>query len=226
MHRTDLPTALAERGLATIDDVHTHEDLLQLAKQLVSIRPHRSAGPDGVSVITDRGDTRSGYAAYSTAGLPPHTDGTSMPTPPRLIFLACQAQAGEGGESQLIDGRAVYRTLAGHHPAELAALSKLGSAVFNGRPASVFERVGGRIMVRCRFDDLVEYSPAASAAVPALKAAIAEHTDSVHLAPGQGYVIDNSRWIHGRAAFAGERVMLRVLGDLRPRAALPVGFAP
>lgn len=31
------------------------------------------------------------------------------------------------------------------------------------------------------------------------------------LNPGQGYIIDNWRYLHGRLTFLGERVMLRTL---------------
>jgi alpha-ketoglutarate-dependent taurine dioxygenase len=44
-----------------------------------------------------------------------------MPSPAHLIILACQEQAGAGGESLVIDGQAVYRTLATEYPSELKA---------------------------------------------------------------------------------------------------------
>lgn len=44
-----------------------------------------------------------------------------MPNLARLVILACQEQASAGGESLVIDGQAVYRTLAAEYPSELKA---------------------------------------------------------------------------------------------------------
>jgi hypothetical protein len=59
---------------------------------------------------------------------------------------------------------------------------------------------------------------------PTLESVIAANTVTVRLAPGTGYVVDNSRWLHGRGAHVGRRVLLRILGDLRPEVDLPAGF--
>ncbi|MGI5233778.1 TauD/TfdA family dioxygenase [Actinoallomurus sp. CA-142502] len=218
---------LATCGLVMFTGLRDRNHLLRVARRLVTIRPHRSAGADGVSVIADRADQRSGYTAYSTAALPPHTDGTAMPNPAHLIILACQEQAGAGGESLAIDGQAVYRTLAAEYPSELKELCRPNSAVFNGLRSSVFAQLNdGRVVVRCRFDELVQYDPAVASILAIFKAVIAKHTETVRLRPGEGYIIDNSRWAHGRAQFTGTRVMLRVLGDPLPDARLPLGFMP
>lgn len=93
--------------------------------------------------------------------------------------------------------------------------------------SSVFEHLNnGRVVVRCRFDDLVQYDPAVADTVATFSAVITTHTETVRLLPGEGYIIDNSRWMHGRAQFTGTRVMLRALGDPLPDVELPMGFTP
>lgn len=78
--------------------------------------------------------------------------------------------------------------------------------------------------VRLRLDDLARFSPDAACAVPALRAAISAHTTALHLGPGEGVALCNTRWLHGREPYAGRRVMLRVLGDPLPGAGILPGF--
>ena len=96
----------------------------------MSIRPHRDAGPDGVTVITDTQTTDPGYAAFTDAELIPHTDGTSLPDPPGLLLLTCQQPASYGGSTLLADAARITATLAVQHPAALRALSASRAAYF------------------------------------------------------------------------------------------------
>jgi hypothetical protein len=43
---------------------------------------------------------------------------------------------------------------------------------------------------------------------------------------GQGYILDNHRWLHGRRAFTGQRVMYRVNGNPLPHLGITPGFLP
>ena len=87
---------LREHGLVTFTGITGRTELASAARRLMSIRPHRDAGPDGVTVITDTGTAEPGYAAFTDAELIPHTDGTSMPAPPGLLLLTCQQPASPG----------------------------------------------------------------------------------------------------------------------------------
>jgi hypothetical protein len=81
---------LREHGLVTFTGITDRATLASVARRLISIRPHRDAGPDGVTVITDTQTTDPGYGAFTDAELIPHTDGTSLPDPPSLLLLTCQ----------------------------------------------------------------------------------------------------------------------------------------
>jgi hypothetical protein len=70
---------LREHGLVTFTGITSRIELACVARRLMSIRPHRDAGPDGVTVITGTGTAEPGYAAFTEAELNPHTDGTSIP---------------------------------------------------------------------------------------------------------------------------------------------------
>lgn len=220
---------LREDGLAVLAGITGRAALTALARELMTIRPHRDAGPDGVTEITDNGPAAAGYAAFTRAGLVPHTDGTAAADPPQMLLLACVQPADEGGETLLADGAQVIAALAGSHPGALAALSAPKAARF-GTPAdgylgAVCESAGqGRMRVRLRLDDLARFSPDAAAAVPALRAVISAHTTTLRLGPGEGVVLCNTRWLHGREPYAGRRVMLRVLGDPLPGTGILPGF--
>jgi hypothetical protein len=137
----------------------------------------------------------------------------------RLMMLVCARPATRGGACVLVDGYAVHRDLLERAPAAVAALSAPGTAWFGGREgtaSAVFtERGGGRLVVRWRWDALVRFRPEARPHLGALRAAMALHRRVLPLRAGEGYVIDNSRWLHGRTAFDGPRVCWRALG--RPR---------
>jgi len=125
---------LREDGLAVLTGIDGRAALTVLARELMTIRPHRDAAPDGVTEITETGTATTGYAAFTTAGLVPHTDGTAVADPPQLLLLACARPAGEGGATLVADGARVVAALAGSHPGALPALSAPGSARF-GTPA-------------------------------------------------------------------------------------------
>ncbi|MGV9677354.1 TauD/TfdA family dioxygenase [Nocardia sp. NPDC003482] len=95
----------------------------------------------------------------------------------------------------------------------------------SGHLGSVFEHAqGGRIRIRYRRDNLVKYSPEVRRWLPTFDAAIDRHTVRFGLEPGEGYVLHNHRWLHGRAAFTGERVMYRLSLNPHPEFAIPSGF--
>ena len=219
---------LRDPGLVTFNGITDRETLIAVARQLMTIRPHRDAGPDGVTVITGSQAQDPGYAAFTDAELTPHTDGSSMPNPPGLLLLCCQRPGSEGGRTLVADGAATVSTLAGQHPAAMRTLSALQAAFFGaagGYHGAVFESAGpGRTRIRLRLDDLAWFSADAAEAVPLLRAAIASHVQTFRLGAGEGVLLSNTRWLHGRDHYAGHRTMLRVLGDPLPSTRIMPGF--
>jgi len=219
---------LREHGLATFTGITERATLASVARRLMSIRPHRDAGPDGLTVITDTQTTDPGYAAFTNAELVPHTDGTSLPDPPGLLLLCCQKPASHGGNTLLADAARITATLAGQHPAALRALSAPRAAYFGaagGYLGPVCELAGsGRARVRLRLDDLAMFSADATPLIPLLRAVIAQHQQTIHLDAGRGLLVSNTRWLHGRDRYTGPRVMLRILGDPLPGTGIQPGF--
>src|SRR6266851_3529127 len=117
---------LRDQGLVTFGGIADPAALAAAAGRLMAIRPHRDAGPDGVTVIADTRANDAGYAAFTDAELIPHTDGSSVPDPPGLLLLACQRPADQGGTTLLADGARIIGTLAEQYPAALSRCPHLG----------------------------------------------------------------------------------------------------
>jgi hypothetical protein len=219
---------LRDQGLVTFDGLGDRAALVALARRLMTIRPHRDADPDGITVITGTGARTSGYAAFTDAELIPHTDGSSMPDPPGLVLLACQRPADEGGRTLVADGEHIIGTLAERYPAALRSLAAPRAAYFGaagGYLGPVCEPARpGRASIRLRLDDLAWFSAEATAAIPFLRAVIAQHLETFLLGPGEGMLLSNTRWLHGRNRYSGRRVMLRILGDPLPGTGVVPGF--
>jgi alpha-ketoglutarate-dependent taurine dioxygenase len=227
-----LVSDLASTGLAMVEGVDDERTLLWLAGSLAVVAPHRDGAPNGITLLADRGRVagHGGLAGFGAGALAAHTDRSSLPEPPGLLIVVCRASGRTGGESILADGQAVYADLARHSPGTLAALSVPRSVLFGGTAGHlgsvITHRPDGRVSLRLRWDSLARFSPGVSRVLPDLRAAVDRHTVEIALRPGQGYVIDNHRWLHGRRAFTGSRAVYRVLGDPHVECTATTGFMP
>lgn len=225
-----LGPALAEHGRVLLDGASSPDDLLRLARSIATTMPHRDSDAAGLTTIADvGGQMRSGFAGFSARALNPHTDRSGIANPPVLLMMSCGESANSGGECVIIDGKAVYDDLAEFNPKALRALSSPRSVLFGGAAGylgSIFTRIGDRVAVRLRMDELVQFSPEFTRWVSALRITIDRHARTFRLDAGQGYILDNYRWLHGRRAFSGQRVMYRVNGNPRPNLGMAPGFRP
>ncbi|MGN9805586.1 TauD/TfdA family dioxygenase [Micromonospora sp. L32] len=224
---------LITHGIALFQGGIERNDLLCAARSLIRIRTHRDSDSDGVTTIAQRPAAKDGEASlagFTDRQLWPHTDGSAVCRPPRVLMLACLRPAQIGGSSHLVDGRDLYDEIARTEPAMLAALSKPRSACFGGGPGhlgAVFEQTTeGRTAVRLRLDELARFAPMLALSIDRLRVLVEQLTIPVDLRECQGYVLVNDRWLHGRTGFAGNRLMLRIIGDPLPTHALPSGFCP
>ncbi|MER0476926.1 TauD/TfdA family dioxygenase [Streptomyces sp. Edi2] len=220
---------LHANGLVLIDFLTSRQAVLDFARRVMEIAAHRDSDPDGLTTIHDtrRHAQQAGFAGFGNGALLAHTESSSVPHPPKLMLLACQRAAGSGGEILLADGQAIYAELAERWPEAADALSQPGTAFYGdggGHPARVFTPYpDGRIALRLRQDRLARFSPLVTRHLPRLYKVIDAHQHPVALSPGQGYLVDNERWLHARKAFSGHRRCLRALGA--PTSPLQVGFA-
>jgi alpha-ketoglutarate-dependent taurine dioxygenase len=228
---------LAAEGLALFRGADSRTAVLQAASALLTARPHPDADSDGITVITDLGASGDlpGAAGFSRRELAAHTDGSRVAHPPALLMAVCAQPAEAGGSSRLADGLAVFSDLAASCPQALTAFTRPRSVLFGGADGylgSVLTLISGtpattaRLQLRLRLDDLVTFAPDLRPWLPALRASIARHTITVSLADGDGYVLDNHRWLHAREQFTGVRTLYRVLGDPLPSLGLYPGVPP
>lgn len=219
---------LREHGLVTFGGIRDRAELQVIAARFMTIRPHRDSGPDGVTVIASTGKQTAGYAAFTDRELVPHTDGSGVADPPGLLLLLCLRPATAGGSTVLADGAEVAAALARAHPAALPALSSPQAAIFggsNGYRGPIIAPGGpGRCSIRFRSDELARFSDSIVDVLPLLTASITKHVETIQLHAGEGILLSNTRWLHGRTRYTGQRVMLRILGDPLPSTGIQPGF--
>lgn len=219
---------LRTRGIAAVEGLGTRGEVLTFARQMMTLVPHRDSDPDGLTIIRDRGATsrRPGLAGLGSGELLAHTERSGLPRPPRLMLLICHQPAASGGDVLLTDGRALHDLLLERAPEAVEAMAFPGTAFYGdggGHPSQIFTRHrGGRVSIRLRQDALATFSPLLTPHLPHLRASIEALQHRITLDAGQGYLIDNSRWLHARTGFHGDRVCLRALGD--PHVPMPLGF--
>ena len=225
-----LAAHLRDVGLVTLDGFTSRNAVLAFVNRIMNLVPHRDSELDRLTTIRDtrRHTHRAGFAGFGNGDLDPHTERSGTPDPPRLMLLVCGQAAVTGGESLLTDGQAVHTGLfIGGREAGLA-LAQPRTAFFgagDGHATQVFTvHRDQRVSVRLRLDGLARWSPIVQPYLPQLRAAAIRHQIPLPLAPGQGYLLDNERWLHGRRAFTGDRLCWRALGH--PRFPMLRGFEP
>jgi hypothetical protein len=80
------------------------------------------------------------------------------------------------------------------------------------------------VRIRLRLDELARFSADVTGILPLLRTVNEESTQTFRLYAGEGFLLSNTRWLHGRRRYAGQRVMLRILGDPLPGTGLQPGF--
>ncbi|QWF78228.1 TauD/TfdA family dioxygenase [Amycolatopsis sp. CA-230715] len=228
-----LSAALADKGIAPFSDVSTAAEVADLARTTGIVVGHRDSNQNGITAITARAEPAgesSGLAGFTRTALALHTDRSGITEPPHLLFVACARAVATGGECVTVDACAIYDDLARCDPEALADLSTPRTVLFGGAAGylgAVFTSLADeRIAIRLRFDKLAKFSPLAARHLPVLREVIDRHSNTFSLQPGEGYVLDNHRWLHGRRAFTGDRLLYRVHANPRPSFALPRGFRP
>ncbi|MFD7014013.1 TauD/TfdA family dioxygenase [Streptomyces sp. NPDC059928] len=238
-HVSELADRLRETGLVALDGlgsvggVVARSVVLGFAERIMEITAHRDSDPDGLTTLYDtrRHAKRTGYAGLTNRELAPHTERSGLPRPPRLMLLVCANPAAQGGACLLTDGQAVHAELAEKHPEALDLLSTRHTAYFgggDGHPTQIFTpHAEGRVSLRLRTDTLARWNPLVTPHLPLLRAVISRHQITLPLLAGQGYLLDNTRWLHARQRFTGDRLCWRALGEPHPAVLpLPMGFLP
>lgn len=160
--------------------------------------------------------------AFSPMGLQAHTDNPYRDPVPTLQILYCLENSAQGGESRIVDGFHVARRLLAEDPAGFEHLSRYrarfsfrgGHAVHLSSRKPIIELGPDGVLSTVRFNNRssapitdVPYDdmPGYYAAYRRLEQLIEDPEMTVHfrLQPGDSFIVDNTRVLHGRSAYAG-----------------------
>lgn len=169
-----------------------------------------------------RSEVKPSNLAYSALGLQAHSDNPYRDPVPTLQLLYCLEDAAEGGESFVVDGFRIAERLRAEAPEAFALLSghradfayrgSAGVELTARRP--VIELAPDGELVAVRFNNRsaapitgVPYEAMADyyAALRRFAALLDEPAMAVtfKLRPGESFLLDNTRVLHGRRGFAG-----------------------
>lgn len=208
---------LVQDGMAFFRLQPDRAAFLQVVDALGVVDAHPHGDEDGVTRIQAE-STPAGRATrggFTTRGLYPHTDRSSTALPSEYLAQLCARNRSQGGGALLLDGERLLARLEHEDPTVRQVLEEPASVVFGGeaqhRGAILEPCAQDRLRLRFRHDDFGFYGRKVAAALETLLRIIDEEAIELQLSMGDGYVIDNLRWLHGRAAYDGEREMWRIL---------------
>ncbi|WP_327035635.1 TauD/TfdA family dioxygenase [Micromonospora ureilytica] len=225
-----LPATLARDGVVLIQEASVSEVRALLDRWTVPVgHPHQVA--EGLTVIAPRlrtGDGDNNEAGFTELPLLPHTDRSLHAQPPSVLATLMLAPARAGGSATLVDGSRVLTLV--RHRAEDATIAELRLRTATGRSGPpLVEFTPGHARIRYR-DDRVAGPYSADGRtdlVAEFRRLIVDTTRSLHLGSGDGYLVHNHRFMHGRTAFTGDRSIVRFLARVNsdhPYAWLNRGF--
>ncbi|MCB1312655.1 MAG: TauD/TfdA family dioxygenase, partial [Sedimentitalea sp.] len=161
--------------------------------------------------------------AYTGLGLQAHTDNPYRDPVPTLQVLACIENSATGGENMVVDGfRAAqilqeedphgFDLLSGY-PARFAYTGTKGVALQSRRPIVELSPDGELTAIRFNARSAAPITDVPFDEMPAYYAAYRRFSDLVDdpamqvtfkLAPGEAFIVDNTRVLHARKGYSGE----------------------
>lgn len=177
---------------------------------------HPHAGDDAVTTIETRSDHAPlGRRAFTSGGLYPHTDRSVLARPPGLLVFWCEESDAEGGDAVMVDGKTLFDDWAiptGHVQVLMDPTNFIISADGTTARRPLLEQWGeNEYSLRFRNDDGIHCSATALASFRQMLKAIESHVLTFPLHRGVGYIVQNTRWLHGRLPFHGYRKCSRLL---------------
>jgi hypothetical protein len=210
----DAPDAVATDGVVMIEGA-SHVDVQDLLARWTVPASHPHECEAGLTIVTPRSGTESidGLAGFGRSHLVPHTDRSLDPDPPSLVGLVMLEPGNDGGSGLLVDGARLLVTLC--QSFGRGSLESLRLRTRDGRTLPVVEGAGGLVRLRFRGDGLASlYSDVGNDAILSAWSQLVAHATEVRLGVGDGYLVHNHRYLHGRASFSGPRRLARIMANL------------
>ncbi|KAL5343447.1 hypothetical protein BJX70DRAFT_354189 [Aspergillus crustosus] len=206
------------RGIAFLEGFD-ETSLSKLASQFGDIIRPRHEKTSGTGISNIRFEPSLVGKGYSSEELYFHTDRSGWDRPPRILVSTLQSKSKDGGSSMLADSARILKQIKDQGDGLYELLTSPDHASFRSDdgvfvPRPIFNKRSG--LFRFRFDDSIQLSASLVTKLPHLFDIIYRNSFAVALQKGQGYLLDNHRFLHGRTAFTGSRELLRALVDLPP----------
>ncbi len=209
--------AVRRYGFAVLTDVPRRSgSLIDVARRFGFVR-ETNYGP----WFEVKAEVNPSNLAYTNLGLQAHTDNPYRDPVPTLQLLACLDSV-DGGESLVVDGFAVadrlrrddsaaFELLA-DHPARFDYAGQSGVRLSAKRPILELGPDGELLAVRFNNRSAAPFVDIPFATMPAFYAAYRRFAElleepsmavTFRLAPGELFIVDNTRVLHARRAFSG-----------------------
>lgn len=209
----DVVEGLANQGLVMIREAGASEVRDLLARWAVPVRHPHEREP-GLTIVAPRlgSNDANGLAGFGRSGLVPHTDRSLDPNPPSLLAVV-MLSPGDGGDGLLVDGARLLATLC--RSFGRSAVGSLRLRTRDGTTVPVVQAVEGLERIRFRADRLASlYSDSGHAAVVKAWQQQVSQPTLLRLGVGDGYLVHNHRYLHGRSSFTGPRRLARFLAKI------------
>jgi len=170
-----------------------------------------------------RTEIKPSNLAFTGLGLQAHTDNPYRDPSPTLQILYCLENAAEGGDSQVIDGFHAAKRLQALAPESFDLLSRHcarfsyqieGKVHLTARKPMIELDADGRLAaIRFNNRSIAPITDVAYADMPAYYAAYRRFSEIIDdpalavdfkLEPGDSFIVDNTRVLHGRTGYAAE----------------------
>ncbi|KAL4952344.1 HAD-like domain-containing protein [Aspergillus filifer] len=214
-----------DKGITFLDGFD-EQTLSQLASQFGQVVRPRNEKTSGSGISNIRFDPSLVGKGYSSEELYFHTDRSGWGHPPRILVSNLKSKSLDGGASMLADSSLILKEIKENGFYDLVTNSKHSSfrsddGVFVPRP--IFDETTG--LFRFRFDDGIQLSASLVIRFPQLLDIMYRNSFAVPLQQGQGYMVDNHRFLHGRTSFTGARELLRALVNVpAPKSVVTILF--
>lgn len=220
---SELKATLKNQGFVLFK-AKSSEELISIGKEIGSIHLHPDSDTTGLTQISHKNEyddvieNAKNKLGLTQGELIPHTDRSGSETPPKYLIFWISKPAPIGGKSLFVDGHKLFEKLSTQIEANAAEpLMRPKSVVFRDEngflESSFFSKISNSLMIRFRYDHMVYTSPDVSKILPKMVEEILASATQLKLNEGEGYILDNHRWLHGRTQFIGDRLAFRLLVD-------------
>jgi alpha-ketoglutarate-dependent taurine dioxygenase len=210
----DIIDTLSANGAAIVSGTpNSRAALIEFGRAFGDIVKHPHSDHEGVTLIDFNpsiAQSSSGLG-FLQGELILHTDRTSDLIPPDFIIVMCSQVSVTGGASRLADTRSILDFIKENYPEAHDVLHNVYCLFGETLTRSpVVSTNHGHTIVRFRYDSLGFYPPSTWDAIRIFRQTAESDAQTFSLVPGQMYIADNHRVLHGRTAYVGKRKMMRL----------------